>query len=305
MTDSGCEPILGVRHTAPGFAMPAGATDCHVHVFGPADRFAFAPARTYTPGDASLADLKRLHTFLGIERVVVVHPSPYGADNACSIDAARWIGPSARVVAVIEGGESDATLEAMHQSGVRGVRLNLHSTGVFEPEAAWAGFEAAARRVASLGWHVQTFTSLDMIAALAGRLASLPVTLVIDHFGHAQASRGPDQEGFAALLGLVAGGKTYVKLSAGYRISSEPGWSDIPPIAKALIAANPGRVVWGSDWPHPGGGARTAASIDTIEPFQPIDDGAALDRLRDWCAGDAGLLRRILVDNPARLYDFA
>jgi predicted TIM-barrel fold metal-dependent hydrolase len=273
-------------------------------VFGPVERFPYDPDRRYTPGDASIADLQRLHRILGIDRVVIVHPSPYGTDNACSLDAARKIGAAARVVAVIDTTETDADLEAMHADGVRGVRVNLETGHIIDPVAAWRDLEAAATRVQPLGWHVQTFTNLSMIAALKDRLAGLPTPIVIDHFGSAQAALGIGQPGFSDLLALIRSGKAYVKLSAGYRISKEAGWSDIAPVAKALIAANPERVVWGTDWPHPGGRKRTTDNMQSIEPFQPIDDGAALNGLASWCDGDAALLKRILVDNPSRLYDY-
>ncbi len=296
--------IHGVAHSTPKEAVPRGATDCHVHVFGPVERFAYDPERRYTPGDASIANLQRLHGVLGIDRVVIVHPSPYGTDNACSLDAARQIGPSARVVAVIDTTESDGALQAMHADGVRGVRVNLETGAVIDPAAAWRDLEAAAKRVAPLGWHVQTFTNLAVIAALADKLDTLATPLVIDHFGSAQAALGTGQPGFETLLRLVGSGKAYVKLSAGYRISTQNGWSDIAPIAKALMAANPERVVWGTDWPHPGGRKRTGDNVLSTEPFRPIDDGAALSLFMSWCDGDVALARRVLVDNPAHLYDY-
>jgi predicted TIM-barrel fold metal-dependent hydrolase len=139
---------------------------------------------------------------------------------------------------------------------------------------------------------------MGVIGSLHGLMADLPVPLVIDHFGRAMAADGVGQTGFDALLDLVQSGRAYVKVSAAHRIADEP--EDAGPIARALIAANPARIVWGSDWPHPGGVRRDVAEI---EPFNPVDDGAALNRLRRW-AGDAATLRAILVDNPARLYGF-
>ena len=133
---------------------------------------------------------------------------------------------------------------------------------------------------------------------------ALPTPLVIDHFGLAQAAKGVAQPGFDAMLGLVQSGKAYVKLSGSYRISNAPDDADAAPLARALIAANPDRMVWGTDWPHPGGGTPgTPRPRDTIEPFRPIDDGRALNRLAEWTSG-AAELRKILVDNPATLYDF-
>ena len=274
-----------------------------MHVFGPAERYAFAPERTYTPGDASIADLERLHRMLGLDRVVIVQPSPYGTDNACTVDALRKIGRRARGVAVIDPSIGHRELRAMHKAGVRGVRVNLATAGVADPQVAWPLLQATSQRVASLGWHVQVYTSLPIIAALHDRLLTLPTPLVIDHFGGARAEAGATQDGFAALLSLVRAGRTYVKLSGGYRISKLPDWSDVAPLARALIETNGARMIWGSDWPHPGGGHRGPADRDSIEPFQAIDDGAALNRLALW-AGGQHMLRQILVANPERLYDF-
>jgi predicted TIM-barrel fold metal-dependent hydrolase len=163
--------------------------------------------------------------------------------------------------------------------------------------------QATSARGAPLGWHVQTDTSLAVIAALHDRLLALPTTLVVDHFGGAKAEAGVGQPGFAALVSLVRAGKAYVKLSGGYRSSTLPDWSDVPPLARALIEANAERMIWGTDWPHPGGGRRGASFRDSIEPFHPIDDGAALNRLASWAGGEA-VLRQILVSNPAQLYGF-
>jgi predicted TIM-barrel fold metal-dependent hydrolase len=296
--------IHGIAHTAPAFAVPLGATDCHVHVFGPAHHFPYAPTRVYTPGDASIEDLVAHHHGLGLSRVVVVQPSPYGADNACTLDAVVKLGRNARAVAVIDPAViTDAELVSMNAGGVCGVRANLHTAGVVEPGSSWRTLVALRDRVQPLGWHIQVYTTLSVIAALHEALRDLGVMLVIDHFGGAQAKLGVEQPGFGALMSLVAEGRAYVKLSAAYRASARSNAEDVAPLALALIAANPDRMLWGSDWPHPGGADRRGANRDAIEPFQPIDDGAALNRLAQW-AGDATLIQRILVDNPARLYGF-
>lgn len=295
--------IHGVVHAAPDFAVPAGACDCHTHVFGPAARYPFAAGRTYTPGDASIEDLLALHRRLGIERVVIVHPSPYGADNACTVDALRSIGPGARGVAVIDANVSESELDELHVAGVRGVRVNLETAGIADPAQAVASVLSTARRVAPRGWHVQAFTRPPIVAALARVIDEMPVPLVIDHFGHMRAERGPGQAGFADLMRMLESGRAYVKLSAAQRVSSQPDCADAAVLAQALISANPERVLWGSDWPHPGGrpgGARNAAAI---EPFNPVDDGTALNRAAGW-AGSAERIGKLLVENPARLYGF-
>ncbi len=296
--------ILGTTHKAPAFQPPAGSCDCHTHVFGPASRFPYNPDRTYTPPDASIDDLLALHRHLGIDRVVIVHPSPYGIDNRCSTTAIQQIGLSrARGVAVIGAETTNSELNALDIAGMRGARANLETTGVFDPNAAWVQLEATARRVAPLGWHLQTFARLSVIAALGHRLATLPVPLVIDHFGKADASQGLGQPGFDMLRRLVGSGKAYIKLSAAYRISSAPDFTDAAPLARALITDNPDRILWGTDWPHPGGSARARDQLNVPEPFFAIDDGAALNRLALWVP-NAACLKQILVDNPKRLYGF-
>jgi predicted TIM-barrel fold metal-dependent hydrolase len=301
---SAAAPILGVTHTPAAFDVPAGACDCHTHVFGPADKFPYSEKRGYTPGDASVEDLLALQAALHLDRVVIVHPSPYGADNSVTVDALRRLGKRGRGVAVIDDETSDTDLREMHGAGVRGVRVNLESHGNNDPAVAARLLQAAAARVAPLGWHVQTYTQLATIAALRDTIMGLPTPFVIDHFGLAQAAKGVSQPGFDAMLALVRSGKAYVKLSGSYRVSQVPDDADAAPLARALIAANPDRMVWGTDWPHPGGGKPgTPRPRDTIEPFRPIDDGRALNRLAEW-AGDAATLRKILVDNPASLYEF-
>jgi predicted TIM-barrel fold metal-dependent hydrolase len=292
--------VLDVAHTPPSFEVPSGACDCHTHIFGPAERFPFSAKRLYTPGPASIADLEAMHRALHIERVVVVHPSPYGADNSCTVDAVRKLGNRARGVAVIDDTISDAMLADMHAAGVRGVRVNLESYGESDPAVARRHLQHAAERVAPLGWHVQTYTNLAILAALHDTILKLPTTLVIDHFGRPQAALGITQSGFEQFLALLRSGKIYVKISAPYRISQQPHYSDAAPIARAIIAANPDRIVWGSDWPHPGAAKRDPA---VIEPFRPEDNGQALNRLAEWTK-DRTEVQKILVDNPARLYKF-
>lgn len=298
--------VHGVAHTAPAFEVPAGACDCHVHVFGPFDRFPLVPARRYTPGPASVEDLLALQRALRLSRVVVVQAGPQGTVNACLVDALPRLvagGSQARGVAVIDGATTDAELAAMHRTGVRGVRVNLESLGMHDPSGARRLLQETAARVARLGWHVQIYTTLPVLASVIDGMRTLPSPLVIDHFGRPAAARGIGQPGFDVLLSLVRAGGAYVKLSAAHRISDHPDCADAAAIAQALVDANPDRMLWGTDWPHPGGGQGEARSPEVIEPFSPIDDGRALNRLREWIA-DPARLRKILVDNPARLYDF-
>ncbi len=294
------DPILGIEPTPPSFEVPRGACDCHTHVFGPIEKFPFSSKRLYTPGDASIGDLEALLRALHIDRVVVVHSSPYGADNSCTVDAVRRMGNRARGVAVIDETTSTRELADMHAAGIRGVRVNLESYGESDPAVAAHHLRQAAVRVEPLGWHVQTYTNLAILAALHDTILALPTTLVVDHFGRPQAALGTAQPGFERLLALLRSGRVYVKISAPYRISRDPHYADVAPIARAMIDANPDRIVWGSDWPHPGAAKRDPA---VIEPFRPEDNGEALNRLAGW-AKNRTKLQKILVDNPARLYQF-
>ena len=243
MSAAAAKPILGVTHTPPSFEVPRNACDCHTHVFGPADKFPYSNKRLYTPGDASIDDLKALHRALHIDRVVIVHPSPYGTDNSCTVDAVRKLGDRARGVAVIDDTTSAKMLAEMHAAGIRGVRVNLESYGESDPAVAGRQLQQAAERVAPLGWHVQTYTNLAILAALYDTILALPTTLGVDHFGRPQAARGVAQPGFDALLALLRSGKVYVKISAPYRISLEPHYPDVAPLARAMIDANPDRIV--------------------------------------------------------------
>jgi predicted TIM-barrel fold metal-dependent hydrolase len=293
-----CAAAPTVR-TAVDFDVPRGACDCHVHIFDP-EHFPYANERVYTPPTASVADLRDLQTALHFDRVVIVQPSVYGTDNSCTLDAIRQLGARARGVAVIDQSTSAATLDDMAKAGVRGVRLNFETAGESDPAAIKRGIAAVAEQVRSRNWHVQFNTSLAVIAALRDDFAALPFPVVFDHFARAKAALGPTQPGFDALLALVKSGRAYVKISAAYRTSDKaPDFPDTLPLAQALIAANPERIVWGSNWPHPGRGASRTA----IAPPYPSDDGRLINQLPKW-APDAATRRKILVENPARLYGF-
>ena len=274
---------------APRRRPPAASCDCHYHIFGPADRYPYSPARGYTPPDCLVEDFERMQAVLGIERSVIVQPSVYGTDNSCSLDAVERLGKArARGVAVIDDKASNAELDRLDRAGFRGARFNLVSKGALPLEL----LEPIARRLADRGWHTQVFVNGEVLAEMAPRLAQLPTEIVIDHMGHVEGKRGVDQPGFRALLDLLGNGRSWVKLSGAYRVDHGPApWPLATPIAKALIAANPDRCVWGTDWPHP----------DLHGPMP--DDGDLLDALYDWVPDDA-TLKRILVDNPARLYGF-
>jgi predicted TIM-barrel fold metal-dependent hydrolase len=245
-----------------------------------------------------------LQTTLGLSRVVIIQPSVYGTDNSCTLDGMRRLGPErARGVAVIDDKTTAAQLKEMHEAGIRGVRVNLETGGVSDPAISRRNLTAAIGRVAALGWHVQVYTRLSVVEAVHDDVMKSDVPIVFDHFGGAQAAGGVDQPGFAALLDLVRAGKAYVKVSGHYRSSTRaPAFDDVAPLARALIAANPDRIVWGTDWPHPHH-ADPGKELTELTPSFDIDDGLALAQLPRW-APTAATRRKILVDNPARLYDF-
>src|SRR3954452_13773069 len=290
--------------TPVNFEIPAGACDCHTHIHGDVGKFPFFAGRVYTPELASPEEMSALHKALHMERVVIVTPSIYGPDNSSTLFGMMARGASARGVAVIDDKTPESDLDAMNKAGFRGIRLNLATGGVNDPTVGRPRFSAAVERVKARGWHVQLFTSLSMISAIKDLVASSPVPVVFDHFGGAEASLGIEQPGFADLLDLVKSGKAYVKISGAYRSSKlGPDYADAAPLAKALIAANADRIVWGTDWPHPDSVTPPGKQVTDVTPLFQIDDGRLLNQLPVW-APDAATRKKILVDNPARLYGF-
>ena len=273
--------------------LPPGACDCHLHVFGPLARYPYASDRAYSPPEASFETYRTsVMERLGLGRAVLVQPSVYSTDNRAMLAAMaadrEGGGPSFRSVAVI-GDENEAALADLHQAGVRGVRVNRLFPGAEEAD----DLDRLAARIAPFGWHLQILIDVSEAPDRVRRLGDLPVPVVIDHLGHMPAARGRDHPGFQALLGLLRDGRAWVKLSAPYRLSAQEGppYDDVRPLAEAVLAAAPDRAVWGSDWPHP------------AIPGPPPQPGRLLDPLFDWI-DDADLGRRVLVDNPARLYGF-
>ncbi len=288
--------------TAVSFEVPAGACDCHTHVFGDPAKYPLFAGRTYTPEVAGIEEMNAMHRKLRLQRVVIVTPSVYGTDNSSTLDGIRVRGTDARGIAVINDQTTEDALDAMDRGGIRGIRLNLTTGGTNDPKVARERFVAAMARVQRRGWHIQSFTNLSVIAALKDTVAASPVPVVFDHFGGARAALGVEQPGFADLLALVRSGKAYVKISGAYSASTiEPDYPDAAPLARAFIAANPDCVLWGSNWPHPGSsGGRSATEVT---PLRPIDDGRMLNLLAAW-EPSAAVRKKILVDNPARLFGF-
>ncbi len=290
------EPVphsVGVKR--PSRLLPALACDSHMHVFDP--RFAPSPHWQRTPPDAPVAAYRRLQRRLGTSRAVVVTPSTYGTDNACTLDALDQLGEGARGVAVVDASVSDGELARLAARRVRGLRVNFvspQSWGTTTPEMLATLAGKVARHADCGGWHIQVLAHPEQIVALAPVLQSLPVPLVIDHLGRIDPAEGPAAPAYGALRRLLDGGNTWVKLSGAYMRSTVrgPGYADTLPLGRALVQAAPQRLVWGSDWPH------------TTEAPGTVDDAGLVDLLLAWAGSDA-VMDRILVDNPARLYGFA
>jgi predicted TIM-barrel fold metal-dependent hydrolase len=282
------------------FGVPERACDCHVHVFGDPSRFPFAASRTYTPESASAAQLLALHRALHISRVVIVQPSVYGTDNSCALDAMKQYGAGARGIVVLPSEIPSTTLDDMESAGICGVRINLGTAGDTNLAGARERLKSAFEQIQGRKWHVQIYAALPVIAGLSDLVLAAPVPVIFDHFGGAKGAGGVQQPGFDKLLQLVRSGKGYVKISGAYRASnSTTDYPDMVPLAHALIAANPHRILWGSDWPHPdtGGGRKPS----DVSPQLRVDDGHLLNLLATWVP-DTNLRKTILVDNPATLY---
>ena len=287
------------------FDVPPGACDCHVHVFGDPARFPFFGGRVYTPPPAGVDELRRLHQALHIDRVVVVQPSVYGTDNSCTLDAIKQLGGRARGVAVIDEKTPESALDAMGKAGIRGIRLNLLTGGISDPAVARQRFQAGVERMKGRGWHIQINTQPRLIEAISDLVMASPVPVVFDHFGGPNAAAGVEQPGYAALINLVKSGKAYVKISGAADSMSKraPDYPDVRPFARALVAANDQRILWGTNWPHPDSAVTPGRKNTDIAPPIQTDDGQMLNAMSLWVP-EAATRRAILVDNPARLYGF-
>ena len=232
-----------------------------------------------------------MHAQLGIQRVVFTQPSVYGIDNSAILDAMDMIPQRARAVVALDMCVTDEELVALDERGVRGVRLNLDNKGGMP--ISMDDVPVLAERIRELGWHLEFLFSAPDLVELAPLLRSLSVPVSIGHFGYMPASEGTGFGPFKMLCELVGEGNTWIKLSGPNRlgVGDLPPWHQVVPMAEALIEANPNRMLWATDWPHPNKFGEQPNDADLIEQ---------LDR---WAA-DADLQRRILVDNPATLYRF-
>lgn len=274
----------------PGYAPPPGAVDAHCHVFGPGDVFPYAPERKYTPADASKDQLFALRDFLGFVRNVIVQATCHGADNSALTDALHQAQGRARGVATIRPGSSPAELADLHAAGVRGIRFNfVRRLADPKPDDYYRGL---VDRVAELGWHIVVYFEAPDLAERWNLFTSLPTAVVVDHMGRPDVTQPLDAAGFTLFNRFLAEHENvWCKVTGAERLTrtGPPSYADVIPFARQLVQTFPDRVLWGTDWPHP-----------NLKSHMP-DDGALVD-LIPRIAPSADLQRKLLVDNPLRLY---
>lgn len=273
----------------PRTRVPADATDCHHHIYDA--RYPFAPEASLRPGDGTVADYRELQKRIGTSRNVIVQPSSYGIDNRLLVDSLTQFGGRARGVAVVNPGVTDAQLQDMHKAGVRGIRFNLAPPGTTTLDMVGP----LAARVAPLGWHVQVNAPAVYLMEHRATWAALPCPVVFDHLARVPKDNPLQDPTFAMVRTLLQQGRAYVKLSGFYNETKvgAPSYADRVVVAGAFAKAAPERVLWGSDWPHP-----------TEQPDKIPNDAILLDLLAA-AVPDETARNRILVDNPARLYQFS
>jgi 2-pyrone-4,6-dicarboxylate lactonase len=277
----------------PNVVLPKGAIDTHVHIFE--QRYKLSPDRGYTPPDSTLADLEHLHATLGVDRVVFTQPSVYGVNNSAILNGVAALNAKthdrARAVVAITVDIVDAELEALDASGARGVRLNTDNKGGMPVEMD--AIPELAARIAPFGWHIEFLFPGKDIIELMPVFKSVKVPISIGHFAYQPATAGDEAPGFQALIELMRGGNTWMKISGANRVSASdlPPYDDVKPMADALIEAAPDRIMWGTDWPHP--------NKYVVNP----NDGDLVDAFGDWVS-DETMRRKIMVDTPAAFYRF-
>jgi len=272
------------------FVPPPLACDAHCHVFGSAARFPYDPKAAYVPSDAPFEALVELHDRLGLQRAVIVHASCHGADMRVTLDAIARSKGRYRGTAIIDSSVTEKDFQRMHDGGIRAVRFNFVKHLGGRPDLGF--FRKTVQKLQSLGWHLILHLDADDLVELESTFRSLPVPFVIDHMGRVKAADGLSQPPFKVLLEtLKTNARCWVKICGAERVSSSgPPFADAVPFAQALIAAAPERILWGTDWPHPN--------------VKWMPDDAGLVDLVPQMAPDPALQRKILVDNPARLYGF-
>lgn len=276
----------------PAIDVPANACDCHAHVFGPASRYPYQAERSYTPHDAPLTALQAMHALFGVGRAVIVQASVHGTDNRAVVDAIAQDPAHLRGVCAVGEDVTDAELTRLHDAGIRGLRVNLVDRGGM-PFSSLDSLNHMGERIRDMGWHIEFLVHVHDSAELPELVRSLAVPTVVGHVGYTKTEAGIDHPGYRTFLELLGSGRLWVKLTAPYRISAREGppYDDVTPFARAVVEAAPDRIVWGSDWPH------------VLHYKTMPNDADLIDCLADWVP-DAETRRRILVDNPAVLYDF-
>ena len=276
----------------PKILSPAGACDTHFHIFGPVARFPFAEKRSYTPDDAPLENLLKLLDTLGMARGVVVQGHPYGTDNRAVLDALQREPKRLRGTAIVKPDTGRDELKRMADAGIKALRFHHMPHGVGFSPLGMQSFERLAPIMADLGLHAQFMMDANALTSALPFFKNWKLPVVLDHMGNVDGALGANQPGVQHMCKLLAEGKIWVKVSGAYRVSTQyPNYADAKTIHEALVCANPEQVIWGSDWPHP-----------RLEKDMP-EDGHLLDLFNFWTP-DAGLRKKILVDNPARLYGF-
>jgi 2-pyrone-4,6-dicarboxylate lactonase len=273
---------------------PPGAWDSHFHIFGPSDKFPYQPGRAYTPPDAPAERLIALLDHLGFANGLIVQGNAHVYDNRVVLDALERFPQRLRGVAITDTRIKPETLRDWHKLGMRGLRFHLFPKDPnYRRGVGLDVFEVFRKAMADLGWVAQFFCDYRMLAPAAAALREISgdMPVIVDHLGMVPAANGVNDPNFQALLKLVGEGRAYVKVSAVYRLSEKfPGYEDARPLHDALLRANPERLMWGTDWPHP-----------SIPAAVMPDDGHLLDLFHDWTP-DEVTRRRILVDTPARLF---
>ena len=281
---------------APRTPFPAHSCDTHAHVMGPAARFPYAKERIYTPPDSTADDYRQLLAALGVERAVLVQPSVYGTDNIAMLDAMRQFGKGVRAVAVTDPAISSKKVETLHNAGVRGLRFNVVDRREDKNVVPAAMLRDVAKRIAPFGWHIELLVNVDEAKDFANAVAGIPVPIVLGHLGYPKSGAGSwtQHPAFTDMLRLVDKGRCWIKLTGPYRITgtADVPYEDVDAAARALVAAAPQRLVWGTDWPH------------VMKKKPMANDGDMADLLERWIP-DAKTRGRVLVDNPAELYGFA
>jgi predicted TIM-barrel fold metal-dependent hydrolase len=275
----------------PKIKLPPGACCTQAHVFGPVDKFPYSEGRGYTPPDAGIETYLNLLDVLGLDRGVIVHGSAHGSDNRASLDGIARAPDRLRGIAVVDPDISDSALEELKAGGMRGIRLSTMLKGGVGSEQ----LAPMADKIKGLGWHIVLHVNDSKeIAELNSTLRILPVPIVIDHLSRVRGGQGVDYVGFQSLLTLMSEtDHVWGKISSWYRLTDiGPPYDDMTPIARAMIAARPDRVIWGTNWPHP---------ILWGHPMP--NDGDLFNQFMGWAADDA-TRHQILVDNPAMLYGF-